>query len=84
MGLVVRRRSKKYEILRKSIDMFRSNPKARWVDLMNIFVKAGVSLPYAEKIVKELSLCGIARKEGNIYEIDVETLERILRDIEKE
>jgi hypothetical protein len=79
----VRRGSKKHEALKKAVEIFRNNPRGMWSDLVNTLVRSGVSLPYAEKIVKELAALGIARREGQYYVIDVEALEKSLENIEK-
>mgnify|MGYP005618726491 CR=1 FL=1 len=81
--VAVRRGSKKHEALKKAVEIFRNNPRGTWGDLVNILVRSGVSLPYAEKIVKELAALGIARREGQYYVIDVEMLEKSLKNIER-
>ena len=76
----VKRGSKKYEALRKLIEVSRSNSRMTWRGMLDVLIRMGISSSYAEKVVRELIALGVVRKVDNTsYEVDAKALEEALK-----
>jgi hypothetical protein len=88
---VLVREIKKWKALKKLLEYVEKEPSGkelRWSELRNILVNAGLSVPYAEKIIIELEACGIVSKFIKLgrlcYKINVEKLREVVKAIESQ
>jgi DNA-binding IscR family transcriptional regulator len=81
--LSVRRGSKKHKALIALLEVAKKRSVVTFEELVSEVSALGLSKSYAEGLVKELTSSGILeRVRGGAYEIDVEALEKALREVE--
>jgi TPP-dependent indolepyruvate ferredoxin oxidoreductase alpha subunit len=78
---VIVKGGKKHKALKKLLEVVSKEPenKFSWTDLVRIIVSAGVSYPYSNKIITELTYLGVLNKVGDRYAVDVEKLKEIIK-----
>jgi hypothetical protein len=79
--LPARRGSKKVEALRKCLEIFRRKREFTRSELVTLLIRAGLSSTYSERVVTELAALGIIKKRDRYYEVDLNLLEKLLREV---
>jgi predicted transcriptional regulator of viral defense system len=81
--LSVRRGSKKHQALIALLQVARKRSVVTFEELVSEMSALGLSKSYTEGLVKELATSGILKRVGRgAYAIDVETLEKALKEVE--
>jgi DNA-binding IscR family transcriptional regulator len=81
--LSVRRGSKKHQALIALLQMAKKRSIVTFEELVSEMSALGLSKSYTEGLVKELVSFGILRRvRGGAYAIDVEALEKALKEVE--
>jgi DNA-binding IscR family transcriptional regulator len=81
--LSVRRGSKKHKALLALLEVAKKRSVATFEELASEMSALGLSKSYTEGLVKELATSGILKRvRGGAYAIDVEALEKALREVE--
>jgi len=81
--LSVRRGSKKHQALLALLQVAKKRSIVTMEELVSEMSALGLSKTYAEGLVKELATSGILRRvRGEAYAIDVEALEKTLKEVE--
>jgi DNA-binding IscR family transcriptional regulator len=79
----VRRGSKKHQALLALLQVARKRSIVTMEELVSEMNALGLSKSYTEGLVKELAASGILKRvRGGAYAIDVEALERALKEVE--
>ena len=81
--LLVKRGSKKHQALLALLQVARKRSIVTMEELVSEMNALGLSKSYTEGLVKELAASGILKRvRGGAYAIDVEALERALKEVE--
>jgi DNA-binding IscR family transcriptional regulator len=81
--LSVRRGSKKHQALLALLEVAKKRSVVTFEELVSEVSALGLSKSYVEGLVKELASSGILKRvRGGAYAIDVEALERALKEVE--
>jgi DNA-binding IscR family transcriptional regulator len=81
--LSVRRGSKKHQALLALLQVAKKRSVVAVEELVSEMSALGLSKSYTEDLVKELAASGILRRvRGGAYAIDVEALEKALKEVE--
>jgi len=82
--LPVRRGSKKHKALIALLEVAKKRSVVTFEELVSEMSALGLSKSYAEGLVKELASSGILKRvRGGAYTIDVEALEKALKEVEQ-
>jgi hypothetical protein len=79
--LPARRGSKKVEALKKTLETFRRKKEFTRSELVTLLIRAGLSATYSERVVTELVALGVIKKRNGYYEVDLNLLEKLLREV---
>jgi DNA-binding IscR family transcriptional regulator len=80
--LSVRRGSKKHQALLALLEVAKKRSIVTFEELISEMSALGLSKSYAEGLVKELATSGVLKRvRGGAYAIDVEALEKALKDV---
>jgi DNA-binding IscR family transcriptional regulator len=81
--LSVRRGSEKHQALLALLEVAKKRSAVTFEELVSGMSALGLSKSYTEDLVKELATSGILKRVGGgAYAIDVEALEKALREVE--
>jgi DNA-binding IscR family transcriptional regulator len=81
--LSVKRGSKKHQALLALLEVAKKRSVVTFEELASEMSALGLSKSYAEGLVKELASSGILKRVGGgAYAVDVETLEKVLKEVE--
>jgi DNA-binding IscR family transcriptional regulator len=81
--LSVKRGSKKHQALLALLEVAKKRSIVTFEELISEMSSLGLSKSYAEGLVKELASSGILKRvRGGAYAVDVEALEKVLKEVE--
>jgi DNA-binding IscR family transcriptional regulator len=81
--LSVKRGSKKHQALLALLEVVKKRSIVTFEELISEMSSLGLSKSYAEGLVKELASSGILKRvRGGAYAVDVEALEKVLKEVE--